>query len=208
MRALLFLALSGCFLVRHGDADRCEPIELLVLDSQDAVNRLGGCKETGTIVIRAGASLDLTPLHEVEQIDGDLVVGPTVGQEEVGLNRVRVVTGAVRVSRNPSMRGFFLPRLERAGRVFIEENGALATIALPRLATVGGAVVISDNKLLELVSAGELANVGHELVVIDSPKLALLELGKLISAEAVRIERDPKLPPEVATEIREKGSLR
>ncbi|MFT3700450.1 MAG: hypothetical protein QM831_45320 [Kofleriaceae bacterium] len=207
-RIALLALVPGCFIFRNGDADRCKPIELLVLDSQEAVAHLAGCKVTGTIVIRAGASLDLTPLHEVERIEGDLVVGPTVGQEEVGLNRVRVITGAVRVSHNPSMRGFFLPRLEEAGRVFIEENGALATIALPRLGTVHGAVVISDNKLLELVSAGELANVGHELVVIDSPKLALLEVGKLISAEAVRIERDPKLPPEITAEIREKGSLR
>ncbi|HEY0250371.1 MAG TPA: hypothetical protein VGC41_02550, partial [Kofleriaceae bacterium] len=200
--------LSGCFILRNGDGDRCRPVQLLVLDTQEAVAHLAGCKVTGTIVIRAGASLDLTPLHEIEEIDGDLVVGPTVGQEEVSLNRVTKITGAVRVSRNPSMRGFFLPRLVETNRVFIEENGALATIALPRIATVHGAIVISDNHGLELVSMGELANVGHELVVIDSPKLTLLEVGRLVSAEAVRIERNPKLPPELVTEIREKGSVR
>ena len=207
MKWLLLLALPGCFLFRNGDAERCQEGRIVVLDSQDAVLHFAGCKVAAGVVVRTGASIDFGPLRELEEITGDLVVGPTVGIEEFELNRVRTIGGAVRVSKNPSLRGLFLPRLENAGRIFVEDNGALTTIALPRIDTVRGAVIISDNHSLELIAAPELATVGHELVVIDHPKLALIELTKLVSAEAVRIERDPKLPPEAVTQIREKGSV-
>lgn len=179
----------------------------MTLGSQEEVVRIAGCRKVTGLVVRTGASIDLAPLRELETIDGDLVVGPTVGIEEVALNRLTTITGAVRVHQNPSLRGLFLPRLEHAGRLFVEDNGSLTTIALPRLATIGGAMIISDNHALELVAAGELITIGHELVAIDNPKLALLELGRLVSAEAVRLERDPKLPPEKVTEIREKGRV-
>jgi len=207
MKWLLLVALPGCFLFRNGDAERCQEGRIVVLDSQDAVLHFAGCKVAAGLVVRTGASIDFGPLRELEEITGDLVVGPTVGIEEFELNRVRTIGGAVRVSKNPSLRGLFLPRLENAGRIFVEDNGALTTIALPRIDTVRGAMIINDNRSLELLAAPELATVGHELVVIDHPKLAVLELGKLVSAEAVRIERDPKLPPEAVTQIREKGSV-
>jgi len=207
MKWLLLVGLPGCFLFRNGDAERCQEGRIVVLDSQDAVLHFAGCKVAAGLVVRTGASIDFGPLRELEEITGDLVVGPTVGIEEFELNRVRTIGGAVRVSKNPSLRGLFLPRLENAGRIFVEDNGALTTIALPRIDTVRGAVIINDNRSLELLAAPELATVGHELVVIDHPKLAVLELGKLVSAEAVRIERDPKLPPEAVTQIREKGSV-
>jgi hypothetical protein len=207
MRLLLLFAVSGCFIFRNGEGGRCEQGRIVVLEAQEDVAKIAGCKVVTGLVIRSGATLDLAPLHELEEINGDLVVGPTVGIEEVALNRVRVIEGAVRVSKNPSLRGLFLPRLEQAGRIFVEDNGALTTIALPRIGSIHGAMVISDNHSLELIAAGELTSIGHELVVIDHPKLTLMEMAKLTTAEAVRIERDPKLPPELATEIREKGTF-
>ncbi len=207
MKILLLLALPGCFLFRNGDAERCQEGRIVVLDSQDAVAHFAGCPVATGLVVRTGASVDLAPLRQLEEIKGDLVVGPTVGIEEVGLNRLRTIGGAIRVSKNPSLRGLFLPRLEDAGRIFVEDNVSLTTIALPRITAIHGAMVISDNRSLELIAAGELATIGHELVLIDLPKLALAELGKLVSAEAVRIERDPKLPPELVTQIREKAAI-
>ena len=59
----------------------------------------------------------------------------------------------------------------------------------------------------EPFAAPELATVGHELVLIDHPKLSVVQLDKLVSAEAVRIERNPKLPPEMVSAIREKGTV-
>ncbi|MEO6772966.1 MAG: hypothetical protein ABI467_08070 [Kofleriaceae bacterium] len=207
MRFLVLLTLPGCFLFRNGDAERCQAGRIVVLDSQDAVMHFAGCRVAEGLVVRTGATIDLGPLRELEEIRGDLVVGPTVGIEEVGLNRLRTIGGAVRVANNPSLRGLFLPRLETAGRIFVEDNGGLTTIALPRLDTVRGAVVISDNRSLELITAPELVTIGHELVVIDHPKLAAIQLDKLSAAEAVRIERDPKLAPDLVAAIREKGSV-
>lgn len=200
--------LTGCFLFHPGEGDRCQQARIVLIGSQEDVLRIAGCREVTGLVVRTGASIDLAPLRELEQIDGDLVVGPTVGVEEVALNRVTTISGAVRVQGNPSLRGLFLPRLEHAGRIDVEDNGALTTIALPRISSIGGAMILSDNRSLELVAAGELTSIGHELVAIDNPKLALLELARLVHAEAVRIERDPKLPVEKVTEIREKGSVR
>ena len=74
------------------------------------------------------------------------------------------------------------------------------------IALVQGAVVLSDNRALELVGAGELATIGHELVILDHPKLNLVELGKLASVEAVRIERDPKLPAALVEQLRQKAT--
>ncbi|CAN5515099.1 hypothetical protein BH11MYX1_BH11MYX1_54320 [soil metagenome] len=199
--------LTGCLLFHAGEGDRCQQGRIVMLGGQDDVLRIAGCRVVTGLVVRTGAAIDLAPLRELEQIDGDLVVGPTVGIEEVALNRVITITGAVRVQHNPSLRGLFLPRLEHAGRIYVEDNVSLTTIALPRIASIGGAMIISDNHSLELVAAGELTSIGHELVAIDNPKLALLELARLVRAEAVRIERDPKLPAEKVTEIREKGSV-
>jgi len=199
--------LAGCFLFHPSKGDRCQEGRIVMLGSQDDVSRIAGCREVTGLVVRTGASIDLAPLRELEEIHGDLVVGPTVGLEEVGLNRVTTITGAVRVQKNPSLRGLFLPRLEHAGRIDVEDNVSLTTIAMPRIATIGGAMIISDNYSLELVAAGELTSLGHELVAIDNPKLTLLELGQLVRAEAIRIERNPKLPAEKVTEIRQKGSV-
>jgi hypothetical protein len=207
MRALLLIALPGCFLFRTDDGDRCQLGRTVVVGTQDDVSRVAGCKQLTGLAVRTGATIDLGPLAaELEMIGGDLVVGPTVGIDEVSLNALTNVGGAVRVMANPSLRGLFLPRLVEAGRIFVEGNVTLTTIALPRIATVQGAVVIDDNRALELVGAGELATIGHELVILDHPKLNLVELGKLTSVEAVRIERDPKLPAAVIEQLREKAT--
>jgi hypothetical protein len=199
------LPLAGCFLFRNGDAERCQPGRIVVLGSQDDVMAFGGCKEASGVTIRTGATIDLTPLRELETIAGDLVIGPTVGIDEVALNGLVHVGGAVRVVDNPSLHGLFLPRLEGAGRIAVERNVSLTTIAVPRLAAVDGAIVLSDNRGLELVTAPELVTVGHELVILDHPALSLVQMGKLASAEAVRIEGDPKLPAAVVEELRSRG---
>ena len=208
MRLLVPLVfLGGCFLFRNGDGDRCQVGKMVVLGSQDDVTNFAGCKTASGVTVRTGATVDLSPLRELEQITGDLVVGPTVGIEEVAFNGLVHVGGAVRVSGNPSLRGLFLPRLEDAGRIAVDNNVTLTTIALPRIATVFGALVLSDNRALELVSIPELVTVGHELVILDHPKLTLVQAARLTVAEAVRIEGDPKLPAELVADLRSKGTV-
>jgi len=179
----------------------------VVLGSQDDVTGFAGCKTASGVTIRTGATIDLTPLRELEQITGDLVIGPTVGIEEAALNGLMHVGGAVRVSMNPSLRGLFLPRLEDAGRIAVDNNVTLTTIALPRIATVYGSIVLADNRALELVSIPELVTVGHELVILDHPKLTLVQAGRLNVAEAVRVEGNPKLPADLVEQMRDKATI-
>jgi hypothetical protein len=199
------LPLTGCFLFHGGDSGRCPSDRTVVLGSQEDVSSFAGCTHASGVTIRTGATIDLGPLRELQDISGDLVVGPTVGVEEVALNGLMHVGGAIRVAQNPSLRGLFLPRLEQAGRIAIDGNQQLATIALPRVATVLGAVVLTDNRGLELFEAGQLVTIGHELVISGHPKLTLVQLGKLATAEAVRIEEDPKLPADMIEQLRSKG---
>ena len=83
----------------------------------------------------------------------------------------------------------------------------LNSISMPRLGSVDGAMVIADNGGLELVSAPRLATVGKELVIAGQRKLNLIEMSHLSSVEAIRIEGNPKLAPDVIEELTSKSSL-
>jgi hypothetical protein len=179
----------------------------VVIGLQEDVAAFSGCKRASGVTIRTGATIDLSPLRDLQEITGDLVVGPTVGVDEVSLNDLERVGGTIWVAGNGSMQGLFLPRLQQAGRLDIEDNVELTTISVPRLISVAGAVVIADNHNLELVAASALTTVGKELVIDKHPKLSLIEMGKLTRAESVRIENDPKLPEEVATSLRAKTAI-
>jgi hypothetical protein len=207
MRAwLLLAAVPGCFFGNHDEA-RCPIDRSMTFGLQQDVVAFGGCKRASGIVVRTGATIDLAPLRELQEITGDLSIGPTVGVDEVLLNDLRRVGGTIYVASNGSMQGLFLPRLEHAGRIDVEANSGLTTISMPRLETVEGALVIDDNHGLELIAAPSLASV-KELVITHQPKLSLVEMGKLTSAESVRIEDDPKLAPEVIDALRAKASTR
>jgi hypothetical protein len=203
--AFALLPLAGCFLFRTDDAERCQPGRTVVLGTQDEVTAFAGCKHASGLTIRTGATIDLSPLRELEAITGDLVIGPTVGIDEAALNGLITVGGAVRVAKNPSLHGLFLPRLVEAGRVAIDGNHALTTIALPRIASVKGTLIITDSPALELLTADQLVTIGHELVILDAPKLALVQLSRLVSVEAVRVERDPKLAVELVAQWKQKA---
>src|SRR5258706_12539340 len=100
-RALVVIPLSGCFLFGNGDTERCQPGRTAVLGTQDEVSSFAGCKHASGLTIQTGATVDLSPLRELEAITGDLVIGPTVGIDEVALNALVSVGGAVRVAHNP-----------------------------------------------------------------------------------------------------------
>jgi hypothetical protein len=197
----LVLAGAGCSLLRGPDTSKCPTRTIVELGLQEDVRKIAGCPRTGGIVIRTGASLDVTPLRELEEIDGDLSIGPTVGVDTVAFNGLLRVSGTIRVVSNSSLRGLFLPRLESAGRIEVENNVVLTTISVPRLVTVANALVVSDNAGLELMSAGALVNVAGELVITDHPKLGLVELPRLTGLQTVRIENNPKLPAELVSKL-------
>ena len=200
IRSLALLPLAGCFLIRGNDAS-CPQDRTIAIATQDDVARFAGCTRARDVAIRTGASVDLGPLATLEQIDGDLVIGPTVGLEEVGLNGLEHVGGAIRVADNAAMHGLYLPRLIDAGRVVVDGNPGLRTIAMPRIAAIHGALVVADNPRLELLTASDLVAIDRELVIAAEPKLDNLELAHLAAAEGVRLDNDPKLPATLAQKL-------
>jgi len=208
MKQLVLLALlPGCFSSRGGSTPSCPTDRTVDIGLQEDVKKLAGCPTLASVRIRTGATIDVSPLHELEEITGDLSIGPTVGLDEAAFNGLLRVGGTIRVANNGSMRGLFFPRVESIGRFEIENNVVLTSISMPRLTTVVGAMVITDNGGLEMISAPLLATVGKELVIAGHPKLNLVEMAKLSSAEATRIEANPKLAPEVVEQLTSKSSL-
>lgn len=192
-RVIVAVALVGCApagstLPAPACADRA------VVASQADVARLASCQALGGLTIRTGAALDASRLR-VRSVAGDVLIGPTVGIEDISLGELREVGGAIRVVGNGLLRGLYLPALERAGRIEIEANAALTTIALPALAAVRGGVQITDNAALEAVEIPALMSVGEALVLTGEPRLALVETGALragsveIGATALPVER-------------------
>lgn len=204
--ATLLSVLSGCFLFKGTPNASCPEGKIVELGLQEDVKRIAGCPSAGGVTIRTGATIDVTPLNELEEIAGDLAIGPTVGVDSVAFNGLLRVGGTIRIVSNGSLRGVFLPRLEHAGRIEIDGNAVLTTISMPRLVDVAGSLVITDNHGLELVSAGTLTSIGGELVIVGHPKLNLLEVPRLTRMETIRIEGNPKVTPELVAQLREKAT--
>ncbi len=205
--AVLLLA-AGCFSSRGGgEGPHCPTDRSVELGLQEEVKKLAGCTTVAGIVIRTGATIDVSPLKELEEITGDLTIGPTIGLDEVAFNGLLRVGGTIRVANNSSLRGLFFPRVERIGRIEVENNAVLSSISMPRLTAVDGAMVIADNGRLELVSAPLLATVGKELVISGHTKLSLVEMASLTTVEATRIEGNPKLSADVVERLTSKSTL-
>jgi hypothetical protein len=208
MKKLALLAvLPGCFLGHGKQRASCPTDRTVELSLPEDVKRLAGCEKVGGVVIRTGATVDVSPLAELEEITGDLSVGPTVGVDTVAFNGLLRVGGTIRVANNGSLRGLYLPRLEHAGRIEVDNNAVLSTISLPRLADVDSSLVITDNNALELLTATLLVTIGHELVISGHPKLELLEMPRIARMETIRLERNPKLKPETVETLTSKATV-
>jgi hypothetical protein len=198
-RALAVLPLAGCFLfARKGS---CPTDRVVTLATQDDVAAFAGCRRAVGLSIRTGATIDVSPLGELDEITGDLAIGPTVGVETITL-RVRRVGGSVRATGNTSLFGLFLPLLEHAGRIDVDANARLATLSAPRLVDVTESLVVTDNHALALVDLPALIAVGNELVIAGDPALELVDAPRFARASAVRIDGDPKLAPAAIDRLR------
>jgi hypothetical protein len=203
----LLLVLAGCPGPRTGGGaapSSCPTDRTIALTSQDEVDRLAGCEALSGITIRTGAPLQLQALRTLETLTGDLVIGPTVGLEELSLAELREVGGAIQVESNNSLRTLLLPRLERAGRIDVESNAALSTISMPRLDSVESSLVVTGNGSLELLYVSAVTRIGKDLVIANNPKLALVEAGKLTSVLEVRVEDNRMLPADQVEALRAK----
>lgn len=197
----------ACMRARGGETPSCPQDRSAELGLQEDVRRYAGCTQLAGIVIRTGATIDLAPLADLEVVTGDVTIGPSVAIDEIAFNGLLQVGGTIRVANNGGLRGLFFPRLERAGRIEIDNNVLLTSISLPRLSAVDGALVITDNGGLEIASAPRLVTVGQELVLAGHPLLAQLDMSKLAKAGAVRIEANPKLPAEMVDQLARKSTL-
>ncbi len=183
-------------------ATGCPAGARVTLAGQDDIAALAGCTAIGGMTIRTGTALQLAPLRRLELIEGDLLIGPSVGLQEVALHQLREVTGKIRVVANNNLHAIFLPQLRRAGQIEIDGNVALTTISMPKLETVTGSLVITHDAELELVELSSLTRVGQELLLIDNPHLVLIEAGKLTGAGSVRVESNALLPVDQADALR------
>ena len=207
MKRLVLLALlAGCF-HRGKPSSACPTDRTVELSLPEDVVRITGCEKVGGVMIRTGATIDVSPLSDLEEIVGDLTVGPTVGVDTIAFNGLLRVGGTIRVANNGSLRGLYLPRLEHAGRIEVDNNAVLSTISVPRLADVSNSLVITDNNALELVTATLLTTIGQELVISGHPKLELLEMPRITRMETIRLEGNPKLKPETVENLTSKATL-
>jgi hypothetical protein len=208
MKKLALIALLPACLFGHAkQSTKCPEGRTVELSLPEDVTRLTGCEKVAGIIIRTGATIDVTPLSELEEITGDLTVGPTVGVDTIAFNGLLRVGGTIRVANNGSLRGLYLPRLEHAGRIEVDNNAVLSTISLPRLADVSNSLVITDNNSLELVTATLLVTIGQELVISGHPKLELLEMPRIARMETIRLETNPKLKPDTVEALTSKATV-
>ena len=182
-------------------APACSTDGVAVVASQRDVARLAGCRVLGGLVIRTGTALDLSPLAALTAVAGDLVIGPTVAIESVTLGALGRIGGAVRVVSNGSLQGLYLTQLTDAGGIEVAGNAVIATVALPGLTAVHGALQVIDNPALEALDLSALTAIDQELVVTGAPALTVALAPQLQRAAAVQLDA-PKLPPELARALR------
>jgi hypothetical protein len=180
----------GC---SHAPPPPACPFEVAIAGRGD-VAQVARCETAGRVSIRTGAAVDVSAMH-LREVTGDLVIGPSVGVDEIRLPELHEIQGVLRVVGNGDLRGIYLPALARVWRIEIAGNVALTTIALPKLVGAGS-VSITDNNDLELIDAPVLARIEAALDIVKNPNLALVEMPTLTRAATVRVEACPKLPPE------------
>lgn len=182
-------------------APSCPADRTVVLASRADVARVADCATLAGVVIRSGAALDVSGLHALATIRGDLIIGPTVGIAEVSFRELRVVEGALRVHDNGLLQGLFFPRLERAAAIDVDGNVALTTLSLPRLASVGGPLHVTANPSVEVIDMSVLASIAQELVITGAPELTLVDVPQLRQVASVQLDA-PRLPSELVDRLR------
>ena len=197
----------GCFLFKSTPSASCQEGRTVELSLPEDVKKFAGCEKASGIQIRTGATIDVSPLTDLEEITGDLSIGPTVGLDTIAFNGLLRVGGTIRVANNPSLRGLYFPRLEHAGRIEVDNNAVMSTISMPRLARIDNSMVITDNNALELITTTLLVDIGGELVVAGHPKLNLFEIPRISHMQTIRIERDPALPADIVEQLTSKADV-
>jgi hypothetical protein len=182
-------------------SEPCSGESALVLSRQADLAAIAHCATLSSLTLRSAGQLDPSALRALTTITGDLTIGPTIDVDEIVLGNLRAVHGAIRIVANTLVKGVFLPRLERAGRVAIDGNASLTTVAMPRLAVINGALRLTDNANLEALDLPALLAIDQELVIAGDPKLALIEASRLRRTGGIAVAAS-RLPAEVIDRLR------
>ena len=204
-RSSALLVLAACSGPQRAEPPACTAETALVLGGQDDVAAAARCTVVASLTIRTGAPLDLAPLAALREVRGAIVVGPSVGFEELRLAGL-VAAGSLAVSANGNLLAVQLPELASSGAIEIASNSALTTIAMPRLAVARGDIAVVGNSEVGLVELSGLAAIEGTLRVIDNPQLTLLELGKLDRVRAVEVANNESLDDDIASALRAKAA--
>jgi hypothetical protein len=191
MRALVVVALAAC-----GGAPIAKPAATcpdgeVLLTSQEELDAFPACPLVAGLTIRTGAELDLAAsgLQHLHAVDGDLVIGPSIGLGSVELRELATVRGTIRVVGNGGLVTLVLPRLKRAGAISIAGDVELRAVSMPVLAEVDRDVVIDRTPELAGIDVAALQTIGGELAIVDAPALTAVEAPSLVRATRVRLER-------------------
>lgn len=168
--AALVVAATACH-PRPARAPSC-PSAPVVVTSPEALAALAGCRRLPGLTVRGAGPLSLAPLAELVQVDGDLVIGPTLALDAVGLPALVEVGGRLALVSSAAAAGLYAPRLTAVGALEVRDDLSLVTVSLPALATVAGPVTLTRLPALELVDTSALVRVDGA-VAIAVPEGAL-----------------------------------
>jgi hypothetical protein len=194
---------AACSAPQARPAPQCNADAKIVIGGQDDVAAAAGCLTIESLAIRTGAPLDLTPLHKLHVILGELRVGPSVALDELRLPELHSAA-TIAITGNHNLKGVFLPKLTTANAITIANNVELTSIAMPKLANVRGDFTISDHAELASVQLSSLAAVDGELGILANPHLTIISVEKLERAKSVKVENNTDLPVEIADALRTK----
>ncbi|HVK71848.1 MAG TPA: hypothetical protein VM734_00955 [Kofleriaceae bacterium] len=162
---------------------------------QGDVDRLAGCAAVARLEVRTAAALDLAPLASLARIDGDLVIGPTLGLGTLQLPALTAVGGTVRIAGNGDLAGIYLPRLATVGALTITDDVALVQITAPALVEVAGDLTLDRTPTLELVDTSAGPQVAGDLTVSGAPRLATwvgaVQVSGLVEVDAPALAEPP-----------------
>jgi hypothetical protein len=197
MRRLLVSTLVACGQPPVATPKTC-PSRATIAAPED-VRALAECTQLDALTIRTAGELDLTPLAKLATINGDLIVGPSVGLGQLSLPALNVVIGEIRVVSNHDLLGVYLRELGLAKAIAIDNNVSLQTVSLPKLDSIE-TLHIGSAPALELVDLSRLKT-ANELAIDEAPELALVEV-TAPRARTLRLGNVPKLAPAAVDKLR------
>jgi hypothetical protein len=183
---------------------RARPVQVSLAAGAIVALWLGACAPEATKEkILAGdatvaTSADLEALASYTAIEGRLTV-KRAAIRRLSLPRLKAIGGKLYVQKNAELVTVALPALESIGSedgdaAIIEKNPALVEVMLGALKTSAHQIAVRENEALERIDLGALTEiVGVGLDVADNPSLRELNASRLLVAASVSVTDCPRL---------------